>query len=324
MRAIVVNELGGPEVLTLEERPDPDPGPGDLLVDVAAGGVNFIDIYQRTGIYPMDLPYVVGSEGAGTVTAVGAEVSEFEVGDRVTWAMSNGTGYTDTAVVPAAKAVAVPGGLDLELAAAVMLQGMTAHFLTESTFPAQAGQTALLHAAAGGVGLLLCQMLRAKGVRVIGTTSTEEKAELARAAGADEIVFYKDVDVVKEVDRITGGEGGVHVVYDGVGQATFDAGLDVLRPRGTMVLFGAASGPVPPLDPQILNRKGSLFLTRPMLAHYLLDREELLWRANDVLGAVQSGALNVRIGGRYPLADAAQAHRDLQSGGTTGKLLIIP
>jgi NADPH2:quinone reductase len=237
--------------------------------------------------------------------------------------MSNGTGYTDTAVVPAAKAVAVPDGLDLELAAAVMLQGMTAHFLTESTFPAQAGQTALLHAAAGGVGLLLCQMLRAKGVRVIGTTSTEEKAELARAAGADEIVFYKDVDVVKEVDRITGGEG-VHVVYDGVGQATFDAGLDVLRPRGTMVLFGAASGPVPPLDPQILNRKGSLFLTRPMLAHYLLDREELLWRANDVLGAVQSGALNVRIGGRYPLADAAQAHRDLQSGGTTGKLLIIP
>jgi NADPH2:quinone reductase len=292
-------------------------------VGVAAGGVNFIDIYQRTGIYPMDLPYVVGSEGAGTVTAVGAEVSEFEVGDRVTWAMSNGTGYTDTAVVPAAKAVAVPDGLDLERAAAVMLQGMTAHFLTESTFPAQAGQTALLHAAAGGVGLLLCQMLRAKGVRVIGTTSTEEKAELARAAGADEIVFYKDVDVVKEVDRITGGEG-VHVVYDGVGQATFDAGLDVLRPRGTMVLFGAASGPVPPLDPQILNRKGSLFLTRPMLAHYLLDREELLWRANDVLGAVQSGALNVRIGGRYPLADAAQAHRDLQSGGTTGKLLIIP
>ena len=323
MRAIVVNELGGPEVLTLEERPDPEPGPGDLLVDVAAGGVNFIDIYQRTGIYPMDLPYVVGSEGAGTVTAVGAEVSEFEVGDRVTWAMSNGTGYTDTAVVPAAKAVAVPDGLDLEVAAAVMLQGMTAHFLTESTFPARAGQTALVHAAAGGVGLLLCQMLRAKGVRVIGTTSTEEKAELARAAGADEIVFYKDVDVVTEVDRITGGEG-VHVVYDGVGKATFDAGLEVLRPRGMMVLFGAASGPVPPLDPQVLNRKGSLFLTRPMLAHYLLDREELLWRANDVLGAVQSGALNVRIGGRYPLADSAQAHRDLQSGGTTGKLLIIP
>jgi NADPH2:quinone reductase len=323
MRAIVVNELGGPEVLTLEERPDPEPGPGDLVVDVAAGGVNFIDIYQRTGVYPMDLPYVVGSEGAGTVTAIGAEVSEFQVGDRVTWAMSNGTGYTDTAVVPAAKAVAVPDGLDLELAAAVMLQGMTAHFLVESTFPVQAGQTALVHAAAGGVGLLLCQLLHAKGVRVIGTTSTEEKAELARAAGADEIIFYRDVDVVKEVERITDGEG-VHVVYDGVGKATFDAGLDVLRPRGTMVLFGAASGPVPPLDPQILNRKGSLFLTRPMLSHYLLDREELLWRANDVLGAVLSGTLNVRIGGRYPLADAAQAHRDLQSGGTTGKLLIIP
>jgi NADPH2:quinone reductase len=323
MRAIVVNELGGPEVLTLEERPDPEPGPGDLVVDVAAGGVNFIDIYQRTGVYPMALPYVVGSEGAGTVTAIGAEVSEFQVGDRVTWAMSNGTGYTDTAVVPAAKAVAVPDGLDLELAAAVTLQGMTAHFLVESTFPVQAGQTALVHAAAGGVGLLLCQLLHAKGVRVIGTTSTEEKAELARAAGADEIIFYRDVDVVKEVERITDGEG-VHVVYDGVGKATFDAGLDVLRPRGTMVLFGAASGPVPPLDPQILNRKGSLFLTRPMLSHYLLDREELLWRANDVLGAVLSGTLNVRIGGRYPLADAAQAHRDLQSGGTTGKLLIIP
>ncbi len=323
MPAIVVNELGGPEVLALAERPDPEPGPGDLLVAVAAGGVNFIDIYQRTGIYPMELPYVVGSEGAGTVTAVGAEVSELAVGDRVTWAMSNGTGYTDTAVVPAAKAVAVPDGLDLELAAAVMLQGMTAHFLVESTFPAKAGQTALVHAAAGGVGLLLCQLLRAKGVRVIGTTSTEEKAELARGAGADEIVFYKDVDLVEEVERITDGEG-VHVVYDGVGKATFDAGLDVLRPRGTMVLFGAASGPVPPLDPQVLNRKGSLFLTRPMLSHYLLDREELLWRANDVLGAVQSGALNVRIGSRYPLADAAQAHRDLQAGGTTGKLLIIP
>jgi NADPH2:quinone reductase len=200
---------------------------------------------------------------------------------------------------------------------------MTAHYLCVSTYPVNEGDDVLVHAAAGGVGLLLTQMVKLRGGRVIATTSTEEKAELARAAGADEIVFYKDVDVVKEVDRITGGEG-VHVVYDGVGQATFDAGLDVLRPRGTMVLFGAASGPVPPLDPQILNRKGSLFLTRPMLAHYLLDREELLWRANDVLGAVQSGALNVRIGGRYPLADAAQAHRDLQSGGTTGKLLIIP
>ncbi|HEX6148521.1 quinone oxidoreductase family protein [Nocardioides sp.] len=323
MRAIVVNELGGPEVLTLEERPDPEPGPGDLVVAVAAGGVNFVDIYQRTGAYPKQLPYVVGSEGAGTVTAVGPDVEDFAEGDRVTWAMVDGTGYAETAAVPADKAVLVPDQVDLELAAAVMLQGMTAHYLVESTFPAARDHTALVHAAAGGVGLLLCQMLKARGVRVIGTTSTEAKADLARAAGADEIVFYRDTDVVEAVDRITGGEG-VHVVYDGVGRTTFDAGLDVLRPRGTMVLFGAASGPVPPLDPQVLNRKGSLFLTRPMLTHHLLDRAELLWRASDVLGAVASGALAVRIGGRYPLAEAAQAHRDLEAGGTTGKLLISP
>jgi NADPH:quinone reductase len=323
MRAMVVNEHGGPEVLTLEERPDPRPGPVDVVVDVEAGGVNFIDTYQRTGAYPMELPYVVGSEGAGTVTALGSDVSGVEVGDRVAWASVNETGYTDTAVVPAEQVVPVPDGVDLELAAAAMLQGMTAQYLVESTFPAQRGQTALVHAAAGGVGLLLCQLLRAKGVRVIGTTSTEEKAELAHAAGAHEIVFYRDVDVAQEVDRLTGGEG-VHVVYDGVGRTTFDAGLDVLRRRGTMVLFGAASGPVPPLDPQTLNAKGSLFLTRPKLADHLLDREELLWRASEVLGAVRSGALAIRIGGRYPLADAAQAHRDLEGGGTTGKLLVIP
>jgi len=323
MRAIVVNELGGPEVLTLEERPHPEPGPGDVVVDVVAGGVNFIDTYQRTGAYPMDLPYVVGSEGAGTVTAVGSDVAEVAVGDRVAWASVNGTGYTDTAVVQSVNVVPVPEAVDLELAAAAMLQGMTAHYLVESTFPAQRGQTALVHPAAGGVGLLLCQLLRAKGVRVIGATSTEQKAELARAAGADDIVLYRDVDLAEEVGRLTGGDG-VHVVYDGVGRTTFDAGLDVLRPRGTMVLFGAASGPVPPLDPQVLNRKGSLFLTRPTLGHYLLDREELLWRASEVLGAVGSGALAVRIGGRYPLADAAQAHRDLEGGGTTGKLLVVP
>lgn len=323
MRAIVVNEHGGPEALSLEERPDPQPGATDVVVAVVAGGVNFIDTYQRSGAYPMELPYVVGSEGAGTVTTVGADVTDVAVGDRVAWAMVNGTGYTDTAVVPAAKVVPVPDGLEQELAAAVLLQGMTAHYLVESTFPAQQGQTALVHAAAGGVGLLLCQLLHAKGVRVIGTTSTEEKAELARAAGADEIVYYRDADVVAEVERITGGEG-VHVVYDGVGRTTFDAGLEVLRPRGTMVLFGASSGPVPPMDPQTLNAKGSLFLTRPTLGHYMLTREELLWRAETVLGAVADAELDVKVGGRYPLADAAQAHRDLESGTTTGKLLVVP
>jgi NADPH:quinone reductase len=323
MRAIVVNEHGGPESLVLEERPDPQPGAADVVVDVAAGGVNFIDTYQRSGAYPMQLPYVVGSEGAGTVTAVGTDVTDVAVGDRVAWAMVNGTGYTDTAVVPVAKTVPVPDGLDPEVAAAALLQGMTAHYLVESTFPAQQGQTALVHAAAGGVGLLLCQLLRRKGVRVIGTTSTEEKAELARGAGADEIVFYRDDDVVAEVERITDGEG-VHVVYDGVGKSTFDAGLDVLRPRGTMVLFGASSGPVPPFDPQALNGKGSLFLTRPSLIHYMLTREELVWRAGDVLGAVASGDLDVRVGGRYPLAEAARAHRDLEAGATTGKLLVVP
>jgi len=323
VRAIVVNEQGGPEVLELVERETPEPGEGQLRVDVRAAGVNFIDIYQRSGLYAMQTPFVMGMEGAGTVGAVGTGVEDIAVGDAVAWAMTPGTGYAEQVLLPAARVVPVPAGLDAEVAAAVMLQGMTAHFLTESTFPAREGQTALVHAAAGGVGLLLCQMLAAKGVRVIGTTSTPEKAELARGAGAAEIIFYREQDLVTEVRRLTGGDG-VHVVYDGVGASTFDAGLQVLRPRGMMVLFGASSGPVPPIDPQVLNQRGSLFLTRPSLLHHLADREELLARAGDVLGAVAEGRLDVRIGGRYPLADAAQAHRDLASGTTTGKLLLVP
>lgn len=323
MRAVVVSEQGGPEVLEVLERETPEPGEGQVRVDVQAAGVNFIDIYQRSGTYPMQTPFVAGSEGAGTVSAVGAGVSDVTVGDLVTWAMVPGTGYAEQVMVPADRLVPVPDGVTAEQAAAVMLQGMTAHYLVESTFPARDGQTALVHAAAGGVGLLLCQLLSAKGVRVLGTTSTAEKAELARRAGADEIIFYRDQDLVSEVQRLTDG-AGVHVVYDGVGATTFDAGLEVLRRRGTMVLFGGSSGPVPPLDPQVLNQQGSLFLTRPTLADYIAEREELLQRAGDVLGAVAEGRLDVRIGGRYPLDEAAQAHQDLAGGGTTGKLLLLP
>jgi NADPH2:quinone reductase len=335
MRAITVAEHGGPEVLRLTERDRPEAGPGQVLVEVAAAGVNFIDTYQRSGAYPMDLPYVIGSEGAGTVVQVGPDSADVAVGDRVAWAMVPGSGGSEYAVLPCEKVVPVPTGVTLETAAAVMLQGMTAHYLVESTYPAQSGQTALVHAAAGGVGLLLCQLLARKGVRVIGTTSTQEKAERARAAGADAVVRYrsaggngagdgqeKGVDLVAEVRRLTD-DRGVDVVYDGVGKATFDAGLTVLRARGMMVLFGAASGPVPPLDPQALNTAGSVFLTRPSLAHYLQDREELLWRSSEVLGAVAAGELAVSIGATYGLDEAADAHRDLESGGTSGKLLLV-
>ncbi|MGB3259002.1 MAG: quinone oxidoreductase [Ornithinimicrobium sp.] len=332
MRCVIVAEHGGPEALTLTEREVPSPGPGDIVVEVAAAGVNFIDIYQRSGAYPMKLPYVVGSEAAGTVTEVGSEVDSLGVGDRVAWAMVPGGGATEFAVVPAERAVPVPEGVELRTAAALMLQGMTAHYLVESTFAARQGQVALVHAAAGGVGLLLCQMLASKGVRVIATTSTTAKAELARGAGADEVVMSRRSaqdstqeasTISQQVRSLTQGEG-VDVVYDGVGQATFEEGLSALKVRGTMVLFGAASGPVPPMDPQMLNQHGSLFLTRPSLAHYLRGREELLWRAGDVLAAVQRGDLSVRIGGEYALEDIAQAHEDLASGGTTGKLVILP
>ncbi len=323
MRAVVVEQTGGPEVLHVVEQPSPTPQAGQVRVAVEASGVNFIDVYQRTGAYPKPLPFVVGSEGAGTVLEVGDGVSEVSVGDRVAWAMVDGGGYAEEVVVPVDRVVAVPDGVDLADAAAVMLQGMTAHYLCESTFRAGPEHTALVHAAAGGVGLLLTQMLKAKGTRVIATTSTAQKAALARGAGADDVVLYTETDLVTEVDRITEGRG-VDVVYDGVGATTFDAGLTLLRPRGMMVLYGASSGPVPPLDPQLLNQRGSLFLTRPTLGHYIADREELVARASAVLGQVADGSLDVRIGGRYPLAEAGRAHADLEGRRTTGKLLVVP
>ena len=323
MRAVVVEQTGGPEAMTVQDRPAPEPGPGEVVVEVAAAGVNFIDVYQRSGAYPMTTPFIAGGEGAGTVRAVGPDVTDVAVGDRVGWAMVNGAGYAEQVVVPAARTVPVPDGVETDLAAAVMLQGMTAHYLTESTFPARQGHTALVQAAAGGLGLLLTQMLAEKGVRVIGTASTEEKAQLAREAGAAEVIRYTEHDVASEVRRLTDG-AGVDVVYDGVGRSTFDAGLDSLRPRGMFVLVGAASGPVPPLDPQVLNKKGSLFLTRPSLAHHMATREELLERGGAVLRQVAEGRLSVRVGGRYALEEAGRAHEDLEGRRTTGKLLVVP
>jgi NADPH:quinone reductase len=323
MRAVMVNRHGGPEVLEVTDLDGPEPGPGEVQVEVAASGVNFIDIYERTGAYKKQPPFLAGSEGAGTVAAVGPDVTDVVVGDRVAWAMVPGGGYAEQVVVPAARVVPVPDAVPLDTAAAVMLQGMTAHYLCESTFPVQAGHTALVHAASGGMGLLLTQMISGKGARVIGTTSTEEKAALAREAGAGEVIDYTSADVVAEVRSMTDGHG-VEVVYDGVGRSTFDASLDCLAARGTMVLFGAASGPVPPLDPQVLNSKGSLFLTRPSLGHHIATRDELSWRAGEVLGQVADGRLSVRIGGRYPYDQAGRAHEDLAGRRTTGKLLIVP
>jgi NADPH:quinone reductase len=322
MRAVVVKEHGGPEVLQAREWPDPNPGPGQLLVEVAAAGVNFMDCYQREGRPPYrgSLPYVSGAEGAGTVAAVGPDVAGFAVGDRVAWTGQPGS-YAERVVIPADRALPVPDGLDLEVAAAAMLQGMTAHYLCHSTYPVEPGDVVVVHAAAGGVGLLLTQMVVMRGGIVIATTSTGAKADLARQAGAQRVVGYPDfTDAVREV---TGGAGAA-VVYDSVGQATFDASLSALRPRGCMVLYGASSGPVPPLDPQRLNTGGSLFLTRPTLAHYIARRDELLQRADDVFSWIRNGQLTVRIGGRYPLADAARAHEDLQARRTTGKLLLLP
>jgi len=322
MKAAVVSRTGGPEVVEVTDRPDPEPGPGELLVDVAAAGVNFIDVYHRTGAYPLELPFVLGSEAAGTVAAVGEGVVGVEPGDRVAWAMRPGA-YAQRAVVPAAIAVPVPGGLSDEAAAALLLQGMTAHYLTHSTYPVQPGDTVLVHAAAGGTGQLIAQFVRLRGGDVIATVSTEEKERLAREAGAAEVIRYDRVDVADEVRRITQGTG-VAAVYDGVGAATFEGSLASLRPRGTLALFGASSGPVPPFDPQRLNKAGSLFLTRPTLAHYLASREELLERAAAVLDAAAAGDLQVRIGGRYGLADAGTALADLESRRTAGKLLVLP
>jgi NADPH2:quinone reductase len=323
MRAVLVHEPGGPEVLVAQELPSPEPGPGELRVNVAVAGVNFIDVYFRTGAYPIPAPFVVGSEGAGVVTSVGSGVTSFQEGDHVAWAMVPGAGYAEQVIVPAGRAVPVPVGIDDETAGAVLLQGLTAHYLTRSTYPAQPGETALVHAAAGGVGLLLTQVLSARGVRVIATTSTEDKAALAREVGAAEVIRYDRNDVAAEVSRLTD-KTGVDVVYDGVGQATFRGSIDSLRPRGMLVSYGAASGKVAPVDPALLQSKGSLFFTRPTLTHYVATQDELLERSRDVFAWVASGELSVRIGARYTLDQAGQAHEDLESRRTTGKSLIIP
>lgn len=322
MKAIMVHEFGGPEVMRYEEVATPEPGAGEVRVRVEAIGVNYIDTYHRGGLYKNPLPLALGQEGAGRITTVGDGVADFAVGDHVAWKDQFGS-YGEEVAIPTAKLVRVPDGVGSEDAAATMLQGMTAHYLTHSTYPLKAGDTCLVHAAAGGVGLLLCQMAKLRGARVLATVSTAEKAELARGAGADEVINYREEDFAARVKELSGGKG-IEVVYDGVGKDTFEGSLSVLRPRGMMVLFGQSSGPVPPFDPQILNARGSLFLTRPSLGFYTLDREELMWRADDLFGWIRDGKLRLRIGGTYPLAEAAQAHRDLAGRGTTGKLLLIP
>jgi NADPH2:quinone reductase len=321
MRAIRVETHGGPEVLRLADLPDPTPGPGELLVRVEAAGLNFIDVYHRTGLYPNPLPFTPGLEGAGVVDVVGPGESAFSEGDRVAWTQVLGS-YTESLLVPVDKAVAVPPGVQTRDAAAVMLQGLTAHYLSRSTFPLGSGDTCLVHAAAGGVGLLLVQMAKQRGARVLGTVSTAEKAALAREAGADEVILYTNEDFVEAVKRLTGGRG-VDVVYDGVGKATAEKGLDCLAPRGMMVFFGNASGPVAPIDPLVLSQKGSLFLTRPVLFHHIADRASLEGRSTDVLTAVADGTLDVRVGATFPLAEAAEAHRALEGRRTTGKVLLL-
>jgi NADPH:quinone reductase len=322
MRAIRIHEFGGPEAMRLEELPPLKPGDGQALVRIEAAGVNFIDVYQRAGLYKNPLPYSVGLEGAGVVEAVGGGVTTVRAGDRVAWTGIPGS-YATHNVVPADKLVTLPAGVDARAGASAMLQGMTAHYLAHSTYPLKAGDTCVVHAAAGGVGLLLCQMARRAGARVIGTVSTEEKAKLAREAGAHDVILYTRQDFEAELKRLTGGKG-LQVVYDSVGRDTFEKGFNCLAPRGYMVLYGQSSGPVGPLDPQVLNAKGSLFLTRPSLFHYTAARAELVQRAGDVLTWIQRGELKLRIGATFPLAEAAQAHRDLEGRRTTGKVLLIP
>jgi len=320
MQAIQVSQTGGPEVLVPVDLPVPSPKPNEALVNIKAAGVNFIDVYVREGRYPTPLPFVNGQEGAGVVTEVGSEVTTLKPGDRVAYTSALGS-YAEYAAVPANRLVKIPDELDFEQAAAAMLQGMTAHYLLHSSYPLKKGETALIHAAAGGVGLLLVQMAKKIGARVIATAGTQEKAQLARDAGADECIVYTEADFETETKRLS---DGVHVVYDGVGKATFDKDLNVLRPRGYLVLFGGSSGAVPPFDLIKLSQKGSLFITRPTLAHYTLTREELEWRANDVLQSIARGDLKLRIHKVYPLAEAEQAHRDLEGRKTTGKLLLKP
>jgi NADPH2:quinone reductase len=322
MKAIQVARVGGPEVLTLVDIPVPDPKPNEALVQISAAGVNFIDVYFREGRYPAPLPFIDGQEAAGIVVAVGSDVTTLRLGDRVGYTSALGS-YAEYAAVPADRLVRLPDELDFEQAAAAMLQGMTAHYLSHSTYPTKSGDTALIHAAAGGVGLLLVQMAKKRGARVIATAGSEAKAALARDAGADEVIIYTEQDFEAETRRLTDNQG-VHVVYDGVGKETFAKGLKVLRPRGYMVLFGGSSGAVPPFDLIELSKLGSLFVTRPTLAHYTLTREELEQRAHDVFQMIVGGDLKLRIHKKYPLEDVRQAHLDLEGRKTTGKLLLIP
>lgn len=322
MKAVFIEQPGDAGALRYADFPKPEPAPGQVLVKLAAAGVNFIDTYHRSGLYKIPLPAVLGMEGAGTVESLGPDAAGFKVGDHVAWAMSRGS-YAEFAAVPAQFLVKVPSGLDLRQAAAAMLQGMTAHYLATTLHPLRPGDTCLVHAAAGGVGLLLCQIAKLRGARVLGTVSTHEKAELARGAGADEVILYTEQDFEAEVKRFTAG-AGVQVVYDSVGRTTFEKSLNCLARRGLMVLFGQSSGPVGPFDPQVLNQKGSLFLTRPTLAHYVASRAELEARAADVLGWIARGALKLRIAHEFPLAHAAEAHRLLEGRKTTGKVLLLP
>jgi NADPH:quinone reductase len=322
MKAIQVKQPGGPAVLELLDVPVPEPKTTEAVVKLAASGVNFIDVYQREGRYKVPLPFVLGQEGAGVVTAVGSNVTSVKAGDRVAWTGLLG-GYAEYAAVSADRLVAIPAGVTDQQAAAAMLQGMTAHYLCHDTFPLKRGETALVHAAAGGVGLLLVQMAHHIGARVLATVSTEEKAKLAREAGADEIILYTQSDFEAETRRLTNGQG-VHVVYDSVGKTTFEKGLNVLRPRGMMVLFGGSSGAVPPFDLIALSQKGSLYVTRPTLVNYIASREELLSRSAAVFAMISSGKLKLRIAHTYPLAEAQRAHRDLEGRKTTGKLLLLP
>lgn len=322
MRAIRVETVGGPEALQVHDVPTPDPGEGEARVRVTASGVNFIDVYTRTGAYSVPTPFTPGMEAAGVVDAVGPGVSGLSVGDRVAYAMNIGS-YAEAAIVPTWKLAKVPEGVDLEVAAAAMLQGMTAHYLVKSTVALKEGDRVLVHAGAGGVGLLLTQLAKRCGATVFTTVSTEEKAELSRGAGADEVILYTQTDFADEVKRFTDG-GGLDVVYDSVGKETFDRSLSCLRPRGYMVLFGQSSGAVPPVDPQRLNAGGSLYLTRPSLGHYAASADEISWRAGDIFAWIAAGELDVRIGETHPLADAGVAHERLTGRRTTGKVLLIP
>jgi NADPH2:quinone reductase len=323
MKLIQIAQNGGPEVLKLADAPIPAPGPGQALIRIHAVGVNYVDTYFRVGLYKAPLPFTPGNEGAGVVDAIGPDVTEVKPGDRVAYAPGLTSSYAEYTCVAAAHLVPLPDSVDFTTAAAAMLQGMTAHYLTHSTFALKAGDKCLVHAAAGGAGRLIVQMAKMLGATVYGTAGSEEKARVAKSAGADEVIIYTRDDFAAEVKRLTGGKG-VDVIYDSVAASTFLKGLDVIRPRGMMVLFGQSSGPVAPFDPNILNPKGSLFLTRPTLAHYIAKRDELLWRAGDVLSWVASGKLELRIEKTYPLADAAEAHRDLESRRMAGKLLLIP